>query len=171
LLCRKIWQSRLRGAGKHDGAAVLAFEQGAKQRIGKAEVALHEFVLRFRAVDPGEVIDEFAVGTVFFEVFNRRVRVERLDFEKPMRMQRGDQVFTDEATGARDQNLHANRSFVPSRPACQTPFDINLFIVEFLLRVCRCKIRLLFFAAAKRACVCFLCHFAYKNQTGLLPRL
>jgi hypothetical protein len=84
----EIRQGGLRRAGKHHGTAVSVFQQRPKQRVGKAEIALHELILRLRPVHPGEMIDELAFGAESFELPGRRIRIVEQDIAIPARAAR-----------------------------------------------------------------------------------
>lgn len=112
-------QTRLRGAGEHDGACVAVALQGLQQRGGEPEVALHELGLVLGAVDAGQVEDEVGAGAVAVQLLGRRVDVVLHDLERkeglifgsvvlavPYVLQRAAEVLPDEALRAGDEDAH-----------------------------------------------------------------
>lgn len=129
-------QARLRGAGEHDGAPVPIVLQGAQQRGGEPEVALHELGLVLWAVDAGQVEDEVGAGAVVLQLPGRGVDVVLHDLEGkerlvsltavlavPYVLQRTAEVPPDEAPGAGDEDAHPTappRARGPRVPAART---------------------------------------------------
>ena len=60
-------QGRLNRAGQHDRAGVAVGFERVQQGGGKAEVALHELVIAFGAVDARKVKDKIGLGTEFVQ--------------------------------------------------------------------------------------------------------
>ena len=68
-------QGRLNRAGQHDRAGVAVGFERVQQGGGKAEVALHELVIAFGAVDACKVKDKIGLGTEFVQLCGGRVKV------------------------------------------------------------------------------------------------
>lgn len=129
-------QARLRGAGEHDGAPVAVALQGAQQRGGEPEVALHELGLVLGAVDAGQVEHEVGAGAVVIELGGHRVDVVLHDLEGkellefgaavlavPYVLEGAAEVPPDEAPRAGDEDAHPTappRARGPRGPAART---------------------------------------------------